>query len=296
VHEVFPVAHQLGVLLDPHGHVEVPRRRPRLTGVSRARHPKPHAVLDAGRNAKPPLLDLRDPPAPPAVLARDVDDAAPSATRRARLGAHHPTQEALPDRPDGPGATARGAGVRLGAAHALADPAVLYGLHLHLPVHPERRLAQGDLDLHLGVGPAAGPACGGRAEEGTTEAAVAEECLEDVLEAPERVPPGVAARSPAGHLVAVGVVGAPRLGVGEDLVGLRELLEALLGAGVMGVDVRVVVAGEPAVGLLDLRLRRPPGHAKYLVVVALGRHAQNPELKRWVRASAAERTVEMAAS
>src|SRR3712207_9472575 len=98
---------------------------------------EPHAVLDAGRNAKPPLFDLRDPPATPAVLARDVDDPAPPAAGRARLGAHHLAQEALPDRPDGPGATARGAGVGLGAAHAVADPAVLYGLRLHLPVHPD---------------------------------------------------------------------------------------------------------------------------------------------------------------
>src|SRR3712207_9024899 len=54
---------------------------------------EPHAVLDAGRNAKPPLFDLRDPPATPAVLARDVDDPAPPAAGRARLGARHLAQE-----------------------------------------------------------------------------------------------------------------------------------------------------------------------------------------------------------
>ena len=143
------------------------------------------------------------------------------------------------------------------AANTVAHRTVLYGLHHYLPVYPERRLAQGDLDLHLDVGAATRSPRGRWAEEGTTEATVAEESLEDVLEAAERVPAGVAAGSAAGHLVAVGVVCAAGLRVGEDLVGLRELLEALLGAGVVVVDVRVVVAGETAVGLLDLRLRRP---------------------------------------
>ena len=55
-------------------------------------------------------------------------------------------------------------------------------------------------------------------------------------------------------LVAVGVVGAAPLGVGEDLVGLGRLLELLLGLGVVVVDVGVQLAGEPAEGLLDLGL------------------------------------------
>ena len=40
-------------------------------------------------------------------------------------------------------------------ADPAADLAVLYGLHPHLPVYPERRLAQRYLDLHLDVSPAA---------------------------------------------------------------------------------------------------------------------------------------------
>ncbi len=42
------------------------------------------------------------------------------------------------------------------------------------------------------------------------------------------------------------------LRVGENLIGLVDLLEALLGLGVAGVDVRVVAACQPAVGTLDL--------------------------------------------
>ena len=54
--------------------------------------------------------------------------------------------------------------------------------------------------------------------------------------------------------MAVGVVGAARLGIRKDFVGLGKLLEAFLGAGVIRVGVGVVVAGETAVCLLYLRL------------------------------------------
>ena len=83
-------------------------------------------------------------------------------------------------------------------ADPAADLAVLYGLHPHLPVYPERRLAQRYLDLHLDVSPAARRARGRRAEEGAAEAAVAEESLEDVLEAAEGVPTRVTAGAPRG--------------------------------------------------------------------------------------------------
>ena len=71
--------------------------------------------------------------------------------------------------------------------------------------------------------------------------------------------------------MAVGIVGTPVLGVGKDLVGLRELLEAFFGPAIPGVGIRVVIAGEAAVGLLDLRLRRLLGDAQNLVIVALSR-------------------------
>ena len=61
-----------------------------------------------------------------------------------------------------------------------------------------------------------------------------------------------------GHLaevVAEGVVAAARLRVGQHVVRLVDLLEPLLGAGVL-VDVGVVGAGQLAVGLLDLVGRR----------------------------------------
>ena len=96
----------------------------------------------------------------------------------------------------------------------------------------------------------------------------AEEGLEDVV---DRAEAGAARREAAGAqaLVAVGVVGAAPLGVGEHLVGLGRLLELLLGLGVVVVDVGVQLAGEAAEGVLDLGLgRRPRLDAEHLVVVA----------------------------
>ena len=69
--------------------------------------------------------------------------------------------------------------------------------------------------------------------------------------------------------MAVLVVELAALGVGEHLVGLGELLEALLGRRVVRVGVRVQLAREAAEGLLDLGLARAALDAEHLVVVAL---------------------------
>jgi hypothetical protein len=68
--------------------------------------------------------------------------------------------------------------------------------------------------------------------------------------------------------VPVGVVDPAALGVRQDLVGLRRLLELLLRLRVVRVDVRVQLAREPAEGLLDRRLVRVAVDAEDLVVVA----------------------------
>jgi hypothetical protein len=71
--------------------------------------------------------------------------------------------------------------------------------------------------------------------------------------------------------VAVLVVDLALVGVREHLVGLGELLEALLGLRVVRVGVRVRLAGEAAEGLLDLGLVGLAADAEDLVVVALHR-------------------------
>src|SRR5919107_396547 len=94
--------------------------------------------------------------------------------------------------------------------------------------------------------------------------------------------PGGLPLGPLGDPPEVGteaVVAGPGVGVGEDLVGLVHLLEAVLGARVL-VDVGVVTAGQPPVGLLQLlgagRARAP----EELVVVA--GHGLTPS-GRWPR-------------
>ena len=55
------------------------------------------------------------------------------------------------------------------------------------------------------------------------------------------------------------VVGRALLRVLQDLVGLVQLLELLLGGLVAGIAVGVAVLGEPAERRLDVLLARPPG-------------------------------------
>ena len=67
---------------------------------------------------------------------------------------------------------------------------------------------------------------------------------------------------------AAAVVLLALLGIRQDVVGLGDLLEALLGRGVPRVAVRVVLARELAVGLLDVVGRGLLVDPEDLVVVA----------------------------
>ena len=72
-----------------------------------------------------------------------------------------------------------------------------------------------------------------------------------------------------------GVVPAPRLRIGQDVVGLGDVLEPVLGPRVV-VDVRVVGAGQLAVGALDVLLAGVPRHAQDLVEVLAVGHQPGP--------------------
>src|SRR5262249_39829509 len=77
------------------------------------------------------------------------------------------------------------------------------------------------------------------------------------------------------HLAEVGaecVVPLPGRRVRQDRVGLRDVLELLLG-GRMGVDVRVVLASQLAVCPLDLVLAGVPPDTEDLIEVAVGHHS-----------------------
>ena len=162
------------------------------------------------------------------------------------------------------------------------------------------RLLDGDLQLRLLVGPRdpAPVAAARRPEAAEAAEDVAEQVLDvDALGAAGARPrPGAAARASArpgpvaaapgarsgpcprprlrvdvlGHLaelVAERVVAPPGVGVRQHVVGLGDLLEARLRAGVL-VDVGVGGAGQLPVGALDLVGRRVARHAEHLVEVA----------------------------
>src|SRR5262249_23502199 len=118
------------------------------------------------------------------------------------------------------------------------------------------RVLERDRDLDLDVpaplaprlllGPAAHPPAEQAAEQIGQVAEIAE-VERDALA------PGAEPDAPLRR--AVVVVGLPCLGIRQDVVGCLKLLEALLRLLVPRVLVRVVLAGEPSVGLLQLVLR-----------------------------------------
>ncbi len=114
----------------------------------------------------------------------------------------------------------------------------------------------------------AAPAAAARASEERPE----QVAPEDVAERAEDVLVRAEAAAALHGRVAVAVVDRPLLEVGEDLVGLRGLLELLLGRLVAGVLVGVVLQRQLAVGRLDVVGRRGAGDAEDLVGVALVGH------------------------
>src|SRR5690606_24661606 len=108
--------------------------------------------------------------------------------------------------------------------------------------------------------------------------AAAEHATEEILE-PGRTATAGAGGEPgptSGH-GAQGVVLLALLGVGQDRVGLADLLELRLRCGVAGVLVRVVGPGQLAVGLLDRGLvgvlRNTQGGVEVLLQPVLPGHA-----------------------
>src|SRR3954454_7629877 len=125
------------------------------------------------------------------------------------------------------------------------------GRHRDRDLRPGQRLLERQRDRGLEVAPALGGRLGPRAAVGRR----AEEVGEDVAPAAA----GRAARSTAAERRAArehraaAVVALALLRIAQGVVGLGDRLEALLGPGLL-VRVRVVLARELAVGLLDVLL------------------------------------------
>src|SRR5215216_1171049 len=153
-------------------------------------NPDPHPVLDASRHPDTSRHHLRNPSAPPAILARDHDDTAATATRRTRLRTDHLPKQTLPHSPYGTSTTARATLPRLRPPFAIANRAPLDRLYLYLTLNIGRRLLERNLYFNFNVAPAARGSGASASEEGASERvteAITEKGFEDVLEAAERV-------------------------------------------------------------------------------------------------------------
>ena len=217
------------------------------------------------------FLTVRTEPGALAGRARVLDDRPGAAAARARLGDR---EQALALGLDAAALAARadlGRRARLGAG-AVAGRAALRGRDGERDLRALDRLLEGDRDLGLEVAAALGAgAARAGAPRAAAAAAAAEEVGEDVARSePASKPPAPPPPGPPPANDAAAVVLLALVGVAEDVVGRRDLLEALLGLLVARVAVRVVLARELAVGLLDLVRRRLLVDAEDLVEVALG--------------------------
>jgi hypothetical protein len=250
------------VLADTHEHVQVARRRTGVSCAALASDPDPLSIGDAGGHLHlqlPRGPHLATAPAAPAGL--DGHLAVPVAAI-ADHRSDHLAEHRLADRTQLARAPAALAGLdrraRLGAV-AVAVLATVDRVVGDLNRRPVGGVHQIDLDRHggviaLGRGEAA---AGAATEEGVEEVADRAEALEV-----RRVASGAQA------VMAIAVVGRTPIGVRQDLVGLRRLLELLLGLGIVGVHIGVQLAGEHPERFLDLLLGGLALDAEHLVWIA----------------------------
>ncbi len=213
-------------------------------------------------------------PAPVAGRARLLDDLSGAHAPEAHPGLDELPEDGAADGADLAAAATLGAdldGGGVGGAGAFAVGA--YGLSGEgdLLLHAEGRFLEGQLHLDGQVVAAGGPSllASETAAERLAERA-AEEVAEQVAEVGEglEVEAAGAAGAAAQAVMAVGVVEFALLLVAEHLVGLGGLLELLLAIGRVAGHVGMVLAGQLAVGLLDLLEVGVPGDAEHFVVVA----------------------------
>ena len=238
---------------DRQENVEIARRAAAHARLALAGEPDAGAVLDAGRNVHRQRALARDAAGAGARRARTVDHLAAALAVRAgaleREEALRLTDPAL--------AAAHRAGLRLGAglgAGAGAGLAGDRGRDADL-----RRLAGVGLlqrDLHVVAQVGAALASGAAA----APAAHAEQIVEDVGEGRGEV--GAEAVRRAAHAavleggVAEAVIGRALVGVLQDLVGLVDFLEAMLGVVVAGIAIRMPLHRQLAKRGFDVAVAR----------------------------------------
>src|SRR5438105_518951 len=253
------VAMALEALVGRHSQVDVqiavaaaarPRRAP-------ARQAQGGAVVDTGGHVDRVGALLGDPPLAAAVTTRAGDLFTSAATARAGGRRHHLTEDRSTDAVHLAAAlalVARGGRRARASAGALAGGAGDRLAQANLALGAEGGLFEGQIEGHFHVGALAGASPLAGTPKGRAPEAAAEERLEQVAEAAGERTGIEPRRAAAGDLGTEHVIAAPALGVAQGLVGDGDLLEALLGVGITATGVGVQLAGQLAVGALDLVL------------------------------------------
>src|SRR5579863_8723573 len=143
----------------------------------------------------------------------------------------------------------------------------LWHLDLHRVAEDGLRELELDVVAQVGTTEHLRAAAAARRSEDIAEH-IAENIAEGIAGAEAPRPPASLRRGGLHSGVAVLVVRRPLLRVGEHLARLLRLLEALLGLLVVGIAVGVILHGEAAISLFDLRLGGRPGYVEYLVVIS----------------------------
>src|SRR5690606_21172393 len=260
--------------------IEVAARPAALSRLALARQADARTVVDARRNLEAELAGLADLAVAPAGGAGVGDHLA----RAAAAGAGALDLEEAVGLTHAPGAAAGGADGRLGArlgARAVADLTAHQGRDGDLDLGALIGLLKRDLQVVAQVRAAARPvvlaSAAAPAAEGVPEG-VAEDLGEDVVDVvearaalAERVAPARAAAVHPG--MAETIIGRALLLVGQDGVGLGNLLEAGHGLFRAAVAVRVVLHRQLAIGALERGRIDRPLDPQNLVIVTLRHQA-----------------------
>ena len=277
--EVVAVAQEALVLAHPHDHVEVAGRAAALAGVAAPRQPDALAVGDPGGMSTRTRRCSATMPAP-SHSSHGCSGIRPSPSQRSHTAVRTSWPNARPrDALELAGAAAARAvddrRARLGAVAVAASGTARPPRTRPRPAcrAPPRRGRSRPRRRRRRPGSAAGRPRRPPPPNAGVEPAGAEERREEVARTSRRPRSSASSRRRAAPRGRRGRRAAP-LGVGEHLVGLRRLLELLLGVGVVRVDVRVQLARELAERLLDLASSAPRATPSDLVVVA--RHQDSP--------------------
>ena len=280
--QVGPLPPKQPVGRDPDHDEQVAGTTPRRSRLAPAGEADPCAVAHSGR-------DLRGEAAGPANAPRAVTRRTGRlhhAPRSAAIGAGAGEREGSLGHGDGSRAAALGAGDRRRSgsrARAVTGIARRGPLDLHGDRDALHGVLERDAHIRLEVGPLCRrpPTSTGRAEQpaqeipevadvGALEPLTEREALDaDASTARAAWTSGPEATEPRGGHVAHLVVLLALLLVAQHFVGGRDVLEAILGLLVARVRIGVVLLGQLAVGLLDVRGRGVLGDAEDLVVVLL---------------------------